>query len=705
MQISKYLSLPLALLMVGLAQVGLAQSTPPPASLEEAIDQALAAEQNGDCAAAENLWQLIIQSFPDGSPELAPSYYNLGNVLYCQGDVEAAAEAYRRAIGLAGDRVERALAYKGLGDAFYATNQIDSAIEVYREAIQIDPNYATAYLALGNALYTQRQPDQLEEAAAAYRRATELNRGNVQAWVGLGNVLDDLGHLTEDSQTLATAIDAYQQAIALDPNYAQTYVELGIALSRQNRFEEAQEAYQQAIDINPAYPVAYVQLGQLFLASNQPEAAIQSFQQAIQLYPDYEAAYNGIIAAYSQLTQQYPNEAANYVSLGNWLSLQGNADAATAAYQQAIAVDPNHVQYTSDAYNGLGRLLLSQEQTDEAIESYQTAIEIDPTHTFAYVNLGIAWRERGRLNRALDAYEAALQLEDQYGYPTTAHVLAHNGIGLILKDQEDLTGAIAAFEQAVSLDPNYQSAQENLLTTQALLNPSHALEELPSAQEEPLIDLLRAVVIVEAETLIDGTGYGTGWVIKREGNKAWILTNRHVIWDAAVGRPCREVAIELYSRSSMRRRISAEVVNVSSDKDMALLEVTDLPNDIEPLELSLMPPQLETPIRVIGHPFSISERQFLYWTVSTGEVNNYQENQLSISITTGGGASGAPVIDRRSNQVIGLLWGATLLDRGSADFGAALPLSYIAAELEQWGVISTTSLNTTDRPLAVQSDR
>jgi tetratricopeptide (TPR) repeat protein len=57
------------------------------------------------------------------------------------------------------------------------------------------------------------------------------------------------------------ALEAYDQAIHLDPNYAMTYNNKGTSLNRLKRYEEALAAIEQAIRLNPDYAAAYSSKG------------------------------------------------------------------------------------------------------------------------------------------------------------------------------------------------------------------------------------------------------------------------------------------------------------------------------------------------------------------------------------------------------------------------------------------------------------
>jgi superkiller protein 3 len=81
-----------------------------------------------------------------------------------------------------------------------------------------------------------------EEAIQSYEMAIALEPDYPQAWSSKGNRLSDLDRPEE-------ALQAYDRAIELDPNYAEAWHNKGNHLRRLGRYEEALQACDRAIGL------------------------------------------------------------------------------------------------------------------------------------------------------------------------------------------------------------------------------------------------------------------------------------------------------------------------------------------------------------------------------------------------------------------------------------------------------------------------
>ena len=89
------------------------------------------------------------------------------------------------------------------------------------------------------------------------------------------------------------AIDDYNEAIALKPNYAPVYSIRGYAYRIKGDFESAIKDYTKLIELRPDNADAYCDRGIAYSKNGDFERAIQDFNKAIQIKPNLADAYNG----------------------------------------------------------------------------------------------------------------------------------------------------------------------------------------------------------------------------------------------------------------------------------------------------------------------------------------------------------------------------------------------------------------------------
>ena len=155
-----------------------------------------------------------------------------------KGNVEAAVSTYQAGIILDPKNYDL---YIALGDIYMADYDLDQAIRSYCDAITLNPDEARAYSKVGIALW---EKDYLEEALVAYHKAVELSPENEYAQNNLGILyLDGLADAEE-------ALEYFEEAIALNPNYTLAYFNAGRASQEMGFTNDAANYYQMAIDLN-----------------------------------------------------------------------------------------------------------------------------------------------------------------------------------------------------------------------------------------------------------------------------------------------------------------------------------------------------------------------------------------------------------------------------------------------------------------------
>src|SRR5438270_12762420 len=100
----------------------------------------------GDVAEAAALFAEVV----DASPGFAAAHNNLGNALSKLGETAAAVHHYQRAVALAPAMAE---AHNNLGCALFLLGQLGPAITHYKEAVSLDPEASAPYTNLVLALH------------------------------------------------------------------------------------------------------------------------------------------------------------------------------------------------------------------------------------------------------------------------------------------------------------------------------------------------------------------------------------------------------------------------------------------------------------------------------------------------------------------------------------------------------------------------
>jgi tetratricopeptide (TPR) repeat protein len=283
---------------------------------------------------------------------------------------------------------------------------------------------------------------------------------NPDCWLAhnnLGGYLYNKGHIKE-------AMEHYQKAIQIDPNYAEAQNNLGAALAAEGRFDEAIENYHRAIQIRPNFAYALNNLGMALAARGQFDDAIENYRKAIQISPNFADALGNLGAAltvkgrfdealgyYRQALAIDPNSAGAQNNLGILLAKQGRTAEAIEYYQKAIELNPAR----AESYNNLGNLLATQGRPAEAIRQFQKALAVEPGYTKAHYSLADIFFAQGRWDEAIEHYQQALKQ-----MPDSIH--AHYQLGLALQSRGRIAGAVAQLQKVLELDPKHISAQNNL---------------------------------------------------------------------------------------------------------------------------------------------------------------------------------------------------------------------------------------------------
>jgi protein O-mannosyl-transferase len=175
---------------------------------------------------------------------------------------------------------------------------------------------------------------------------------------------NNLGILLAHTGRRQAAIELYEQALRIKPDYSEAHNNLGNALLQAGLTSEAMARYEQALKFKPNYAIAHNNRGRVLLLTGKLTEATEAFETAVRVKPDYaEAHYN----------------------LGLTLFQAGRIEEAAGHYKEALKFKPDY----PDAHNNLGNILFLTGKPSEAKKEFEAALSIKPDYAPARQNLSM----------------------------------------------------------------------------------------------------------------------------------------------------------------------------------------------------------------------------------------------------------------------------------------------------------------------------
>lgn len=201
-------------------------------------------------------------------------------------------------------------------------------------------------------------------------------------------------------------------------------------------------------------------IGLTLLRTGQPRRALPYLQRLARLEPTRAEplCYLGRAFMDMQMWQQArstldhaialePRHAPAYAMLGVLFDAKGEHAAAKAAHRRAIALDATNAGY----HNNLGFSLYLEGRYQDALSAYNAALHIAPSLQRVHNNLGFAFGKLGNFDDASEHFRLG-------GTPAEAA----NNLGMVYEDRGELERAYDAFAAAVREAPDLAPARGNL---------------------------------------------------------------------------------------------------------------------------------------------------------------------------------------------------------------------------------------------------
>ncbi len=199
-------------------------------------------------------------------PSIAEIHCNLASILAQLNDSKAAVASYRKALRLKPDLT---VAHFNVGALLQQHGLSAQAADHYQQAVTQQPGFFQAWANWGTLL---QQSGKLAAAEACYRKALALN-ADAQGYLNLGTVLYGQGQHQE-------AVQAFREAVRLDPHCADAWNSLGETLRDQGQMDEAVRCYRHALAVSPKHGRANYNVGEFYCLTGKLEAAVPYFNAA-----------------------------------------------------------------------------------------------------------------------------------------------------------------------------------------------------------------------------------------------------------------------------------------------------------------------------------------------------------------------------------------------------------------------------------------
>jgi len=219
---------------------------------------------------------------------------------------------------------------------------------------------------------------QNEKAIESFNKAIEINPNYPQIYYNLANTYNEINQYD-------FAIENYKKAAELDPTMCLAFNNLGITYAKKEQYDLAIESFKKAIEINPDFITAYNSLGITYYKQKHYELSIDVYKKAIELNPDYFEAYKNLGVSYLEI----------------------DCTKAIEYSKKALLLNNN----SKEVYNNLAIAYYKERAFDFAIENYHKALKLDPNFVEVYSNLSALHLIKGEFEKGWELYECRFSKE------------------------------------------------------------------------------------------------------------------------------------------------------------------------------------------------------------------------------------------------------------------------------------------------------
>ena len=148
----------------------------------------------------------------------------------------------------------------------------DQAEKDYRKILEENPHYPGIHFRLARLLLSKPNPppDFQDQAKRELLEEIKIDPANAGAEYVLGEIARQAGDFDE-------AVQRFNKATQLDPNFGDAYLGLGVSLSAEKKYAEAVVPLETAVKLQPSNPAAHYSLGTAYSRTGRKADAEKQF--------------------------------------------------------------------------------------------------------------------------------------------------------------------------------------------------------------------------------------------------------------------------------------------------------------------------------------------------------------------------------------------------------------------------------------------
>jgi len=271
-----------------------------------------------------------------------------------------------------------------------------------------------------------------------------------------------LAELKQAGGDHAGAASAARQSLELLPTNKECWLLLGLALAKEQKYEEAAAAFGRVFELDPEDVWGRQNLAICWQKLGRRDEAIREFKQALEIKPRFGLAWLGLGQVYEEQGRKTDAEecyrlallnrihrADELATLARFCQSRGWFDAAVTNYIDAISLNPSDFRLRLE----MGQALSALGRHGQAAQAFGEATRLAPDQGQIHYLRGF---ELGRLGKPADAeqeFRAAAQLMPEV-------IEARLNLGIALYQQQKREEALATFEEVLQRSPTNALAQK-----------------------------------------------------------------------------------------------------------------------------------------------------------------------------------------------------------------------------------------------------